>query len=49
MAGGFVVEVLSPNSGSITLVSQWLTGEKSDLFLMISPRWFRGILVSPRW
>ena len=45
VAGGFVVEVLSPNSGIITLVSQWLTGEKSDLFLMISPHWFRWILV----
>ena len=45
VAGGFVVEVLSPNSGIITLVSQWLTGEKSDLFLMISPQWFRWILV----
>ena len=40
-----MVEVLSPNSGIITLVSQWLTGEKSDLFLMISPQWFRWILV----
>ena len=45
VAGGFVVEVLSPNSGIITLVSQWLTGEKSDLFLIINPRWFRWILV----
>ena len=45
IAGGFVAQVLSPNGGIITMVSQWLTGEKSDTFLMIDPAWFRWILV----
>lgn len=45
IAGGFVVSILSPNHGIITTVSRWLTGEKSDLYLMIEPQWFRWILV----
>lgn len=50
VAGGFVVSILSPNHGIITTVSQWLTGEESDLFLMIEPQWFRWILVfSDMW
>ena len=45
IVGGFVVEMLSPNSGVIAMVSQALTGEKNEAFLLIQPQWFRWILV----
>ena len=45
VAGGFVVEVLSPTSGIFALLSQWLTGHKNEMFIMINPAWFRWVLV----
>jgi putative aldouronate transport system permease protein len=45
IAGGFVVTLLSPNQGIISLFSKLFTGEKADLYLMIQPQWFRWILV----
>ncbi|MCG8501363.1 MAG: ABC transporter permease subunit [Firmicutes bacterium] len=45
IVGGFVVNILSPNQGIIAKISELLTGQKSELFLMIEPKAFPWILV----
>ncbi len=45
IVGGFVVNILSPSQGLITIISRLFTGEKSDLFLLIEPDAFPWILV----
>jgi putative aldouronate transport system permease protein len=45
IVGGFVVTILSPTQGIISQLSLLLTGERSDLFLMIEPAAFPWILV----
>jgi putative aldouronate transport system permease protein len=45
IVGGFVVTILSPTQGIVSQLSLLLTGERSDLFLMIEPAAFPWILV----
>lgn len=46
IVGGFIVSLLSPNEGVISAVSNLLTGHKSDIYMMIDEKYFRGILVA---
>lgn len=46
IVGGFVVTILSPTQGIISQLSRILTGERSELFLMIEPAAFPWILVA---
>ncbi|WNQ14239.1 ABC transporter permease subunit [Paenibacillus aurantius] len=43
--GGFVVAILSPNTGILTTIQNWLSYEGSQLFLLTDSRAFRAILV----
>lgn len=45
VVGGFVVNVLSPTQGLITVISRLLTGQRSTIFLMIEPLAFPWIVV----
>ena len=45
IVGGYLFSVLSPNDGIIATLSKMLTGTKSDIYLMISSKHFRGIVV----
>jgi len=46
IVGGFVVTILSPTQGIISQASQFFTGERSEVFLMIEPAAFPWILVA---
>jgi len=45
IVAGFVITILSPNNGIIAVVSEYFTGTKSDLYMMINEKYFRGVLV----
>jgi len=45
IVAGLVITILSPNNGIIAIVSERLTGTKSDLYLMIDEKYFRGVLI----
>lgn len=45
IVGGFVVNILSPTQGLITVLSRLLAGQRSEVFLMIEPLAFPWILV----
>ena len=46
IVGGYLMNILSPNDGIIAVISEFFTGTKSDTYLLISSKYFRGIVVS---